>query len=79
MTGIAYKGLDIRPAPMQLADTGKWNIELYISKDNGSQITERKFSAGNIFKTKEEAVQHCINFGKQIIDGKSENCTVVDL
>lgn len=79
MNGIPYKGYEIRPTPMQLADTGEWNMELYISKDSGNEITERKFSAGNTFTTKEEAIQHCINFGKQIIDGKSENCTVADL
>lgn len=79
MNGIPYKGYVIRPTPSRLADTGEWTVELYIAKDNGSEIKERQFSAGNKFKTQGEAVQQCINFGKQIIDGKSENCTVVDL
>lgn len=78
MNGIPYKGYLIRPTPLQLA-TGEWNLEVYISKDRGSDITERKFSAGNTFKTEEEATQHCITFGKQIIDGKAENLTVADL
>ena len=79
MNKIPYKGYLIRPTSVQLVDTGRWNIEIYISKDRGSEITERKFSASNTFNTQEEAIQHCVNFGKQIIDGKSENCTVGDL
>ena len=79
MNKIPYKGYLIRPVSVQLLDIERWNIELYISKDRGSEITERKFSASNTFNTQEEAIQHCVNFGKQIIDGKSENCTVVDL
>jgi len=79
MTNISYKEYVIRPAPMQLADTDEWNMELYISKDTGNEIKERKFFTANTFKTKEEAIQHCINFGKQIIDGEAENCTVSDL
>jgi hypothetical protein len=39
----------------------------------------KPFSASNTFKTKEEAIAHCYNFGKEIIDGKYENCTLDDL
>ena len=79
MNKISYKGYLIRPTSVQVLDTDRWNIELYISKDKGSEITERKFSASNTFNTQEEAIQHCVTFGKQIIDGKPENCTVGDL
>lgn len=78
MNVITYKGYSIRPTPLRLGDTGDWTVELYISKDKGNEIKERKYSEGNTFKTEKEAAMHCINFGKQIIDGKSENCTVVD-
>jgi len=61
MTSISYRGYEIRSAPMQLADTGEWSIELYISKDNGNGITERKFSAENTFKTRAEAIKNCVN------------------
>jgi hypothetical protein len=79
MNGIPYKGYLIRPAPLQLADIGEWSLELYIAKDRGSDITWRKFSAANSFKTEDDAIKHCVNFGKQIIDGKSENCSVEGL
>ena len=54
-------------------------MELYIEKDNGNEIKQRKFTAGNRFKTKNEAIQHCLNFGMQIIDGEAKDCTVIDL
>ncbi len=79
MSEIPYKGYLIRPTPLQLRDSGEWTIELYISKHRDNSITQGKYSAGNTFKTEEEAMQHCINFGKQIIDGDFENCTVTDL
>ena len=79
MNGVPYKGYVIRPTPLQLADSGDWTVELYISKDKGNEIKERKYSAGDTFKTQREATQHCINFGKQIIDGKPPNFTVADL
>lgn len=79
MSEIPYKGYLIKPAPLQLRDSGEWTMELVISKHRGNSVAERKYSAGNTFKTEEEAIQHCINFGKQIIDGDSDNCTVTDL
>ncbi len=76
---VPYKGYLIQAAPYQLADSGEWTINISIWHDTGSAVNIRNFSAANTFKTKEEAVQHCINFGRQIIDGKSEDCTVTDL
>ena len=79
MGTVTYKGYAIHAASYQLADSGEWTMKIYIWHDTGDQMKMRSFGAANTFRTKEEAIQHCINFGKQIIDGKSENCTVCDL
>jgi len=71
-----YKDHEIHAAPYQLADTSEWEICIHIFHDHGDQMGSRKFSTGNSFKTRDEAVAHCLNFGRQIIDGKIENCTV---
>ena len=76
MDVLSYKGYEIHAAPYQLADTGEWTINIHISRDHGNEIRSRQFSAGNRFETRDEAVAHCLDFGRQIIDGKSENCTV---
>lgn len=79
MDVITYKGFEVRAAPYQLADNGEWQINLYILRQGESETKARNFSAANSYKTLEEAVQHCIQFGKQIIDGQSANCSVADL
>ena len=79
MENLPYKGYLIHPTPQQLTNSGEWTLEFYIAKHCEDSITERKFSADDIIKTKQEAIEHCINFGKQVIDGKIENCTITDL
>ena len=79
MRRMLYKGYHIEAHPYQLADSGEWTIEIIISLDKRDQITQRHFSAGNRYRIEDKAVQHCFNFGKQIIDGQVENCSVRDL
>ena len=76
---IEYKGYIIHPTTMRLADAGEWNHEVHIARDKGYEIVDRKFSSGTTFKTEEEAVQHCINYASQIIDGEVPNCSVYKL
>jgi hypothetical protein len=76
---IHYKGYGICPTPYQLAETKEWALQIYIVRDTGHERRERQYSAANTFKTKDEAVAHCINLGRQIIDRKVENCSVDDL
>ena len=71
-----YKGYEIQATPHQLANSGKWEINIQIFHDLEDEMGLRQFSSSNSFKARDEAVAHCINFGKQIIDGKIENCTV---
>lgn len=79
MDAVRYKGFLIQATPYQLADSGEFTINISILHDSGSAITSRNFSASNTLKTKQEAIQHCVEFGPQIIDGKVKNCTVTDL
>ena len=79
MVNVLYKGYLIYPTPLQVTTSGEWTLELSVSKHRDDSVTERKFNADNTFKTEKEAIQHCIDFGKQIIDGESENCSVADL
>jgi hypothetical protein len=74
-----YKGYRIEAHPYQLADSGEWTINTHILIQRGSEITERPFYAGNKFQTEAEAAAHCIDFGRQIIDGKVPGCIVTDM
>lgn len=79
MDGFHYKGYVIQAVPYQLAKDKKWTININIWKEKGSSVTERNFSASNTFIDKDEAIQHCYHFGKQIIDGELKGMTVSDL
>ena len=79
MDSAPYKGYLIRAAPYRLADSGEFTMNISILHDTGDAVNIRNFSAGNTFKTEQEAIHHCIEFGRQVVDGKIENCTVSDL
>ncbi len=74
---ISYEGYFIQSAPYHLEDNGHWSLTIHIWR--GDRKIMRKFFADDIFATREEAVAHGFNFGKQIIDGKVEGKTVNDL
>lgn len=79
MDTISYKGYQIQASPYQLADSGRFKITICITVERGADTILRKFSAGNTFETRQEAIEHCFTFGKQIIDGQVLECTVSDL
>lgn len=69
MSEIQYKGYTINANPEQLTETNRWTVNISIEKHHGGRVTDKPFSASNTFTSKEEAIEHCLNFGKQIIDG----------
>jgi hypothetical protein len=79
MNRVEYKGYIIHATPYKLAEDKGWFINLHIERHTGSGVTDRNFSAANTFPTEAEAIQHCFNFGMQIIDGKAEGFSVDDL
>lgn len=79
MHSVNYQGYVIEAAPYQLADSGRFDVNIHIWKDHGDHIGEKTFSAGNTFETEEEAIQACIEFGRRIIGGEIEGCSVADV
>ena len=69
-TELFYKGYLITASPQMLVESEKWTTNIHIMKDNGSHVTDRGFSASNQWNSEKEAIDYCINFGMQIIDGK---------
>jgi hypothetical protein len=74
MERVQYKGHVIQARPFQLADSGRWSLDITIERDTGDEVIVRPFSASNEFENRDEAVRHCINFGRQIIDGEVPGC-----
>lgn len=76
---VTYKTFEIKPTPMQLIETKEWSTSVMIIKHKDDSIVTRPFSAGNTFKIEPEAIEHSINFGKQIINGKYQDLSVSDM
>tara|TARA_B100001964_G_C14050781_1_gene516929 strand:- start:49 stop:339 length:291 start_codon:yes stop_codon:yes gene_type:complete len=67
---VPEEGYGIKPAPDYLQDLERWSLNLYIIRDEGQDRLEENFSAADTYETKEEAVKHCYNLGRKIIDAK---------
>ncbi len=79
MDVMKYKEFEIKATPYQLAESGDWSLNIYITHHKGGETREKNFSAANTFKTRDEAVTHCLNFGRKIIDGEVQGCDVAGL
>jgi hypothetical protein len=64
----------IEAEPHQLADDGRWTLNVNIERLEDDGIEACPYSAANTFETKEEAIQHGIHFGRQIVDGTVAGC-----
>ena len=74
MTRAEYQGFVIDARPHQLVDDGRWSLAISIERHHGDGDTVLSYSAADTFETKEEAIDYCLNFGRQIIDGKVDGC-----
>jgi len=72
-TELLYRGYLITASPQKLAESEKWTTNIHIMKDYGSHVTDRGYSSANQWDSEKEAIDHCIDFGKQIIDSKYPN------
>ncbi len=76
---LEYKGFVICAAPHKLADGERWKIHTNIERHTGDGVLIRPFSAANAFDTRDEAVRHCLQFGRRIIYGEEPDLTVSDM
>ena len=79
MRRVLYKGFEIEPAPNQLRASREWTLHVFIRRHFGGTMATKNFSGSSRFKTRDEAIENCIDFARQIIDGAVANCSVDDL
>ena len=73
-----YKGFLIHAAPYEIRDSGEWAVNVHIMREAGHYFKKRQFTARNTFRSEAEALEHCLDFAMQIIDGGVEGCSVED-
>ncbi len=70
---IDYRGYRIVAAPLELADPPGWSTDLWIECIKPGEVVPKPFDTADIFQTEQEAIHHCLEFGRQIVDGKFPN------
>ena len=76
MNETTYKDFTIKATPFKLHD-GKWITWITVHPDNGPK--SRNFNTGDTFPTEEEAIEFCLQYGRDIIDAQVKGCSVEDL
>jgi hypothetical protein len=75
MKALAYKGFAITARTWQIRGTGRWTLDLIISRREAL----RAFSRPVTYPTEDAAVAGCCELGRRIIDGNERDCSVADL
>jgi hypothetical protein len=63
---VAYQGYMIQPAPRK--EGSQWLVAGVITKTVGDEVKEHKFVRGDLYPSREGAVEYSITKGQQIID-----------
>jgi hypothetical protein len=75
---IPYKDHEVHAASL-LLPSGEWSLEVHITAQRGDEIQTKSFTGSDTFFSEVEAIRQCLDFGKRIIDGEVEDCSVKDL
>ena len=74
----SYKNYEVHAASL-LLPSGEWSLEVHITVQRGDEIQTKPFTGSDTFFSEVEAIRRGLDFGKRIIDGKVEDCSVEDL
>ena len=79
MNETTYKGFTIEAVPTGSPQDGTWNTKVSIGFYPETGPKGRDFTSLETFPTEKEAIAYCLQFGRDIIDGNVEGCSVRDL
>ncbi len=65
-----YKDYDLDSSPAKSYGKDEWMTSIHINKLSSDGYQTKPFYCEEAFETEEEAEEHSVNLGKQIIDGK---------
>jgi hypothetical protein len=74
-TRVAYKDYVVHAHPFQLADHLGWSTDLDIERHDEKGVKVRMYSGSFTFRAKDDAIQHSLELGAQIIDSAYPGCT----
>lgn len=68
---VEYRGYTISSIPVQQVRIDEWKPGIVISSQCDGVVTTHSYTDATVFSTEEDADQHGITMGQQIIDGKA--------
>ncbi|MGR3293274.1 MAG: CV_2116 domain-containing protein [Candidatus Scalindua sp.] len=64
-----YKDYDLDTSTSKSAGSDDWMTSVHVNKLSSDGYKTKGFYCKELFETKEEADDHSVNLGKQIVDG----------
>ena len=64
-----YKEYDLDSAPAKSYDKDEWMTSIHINQLSSDGYKTKAFYCKEVFDTREEAYDHAISLGKQIVNG----------
>ena len=71
---ISYEGYRITANSTEVPESNTWSVILTISRGPGDDEDAWIISAGDVYESKEKALEHCFDFGRQLIDREMKGC-----
>ena len=65
---MQYEEFTITARPRQTEGSGTWSALLTISRGSGEDFESWLVSAGDVYKSRQEAVESCFDFARDLID-----------
>jgi len=71
---ITYEEYTIEAEPSQEGNSGSWSVVLTLSRGSGKEKESWLVSAGDAYESREEALAHCFEFAREVIDREMKGC-----
>ena len=77
MEQITYKNYKIQAAPYK-SEEGDWLMNFYLHVEGDDGVETKTFEVEERFKSREAAVEHCFDYGKEMIDAEEQGHYVIE-
>ncbi len=70
MRSMWYKDYEIVAKPIPMDESTGWRVYIDICRRDRDRTYLKHFWSVDSYASEEEAVEHCLEFGQKVIDGK---------
>lgn len=73
---ITYEDYTVEAETSRVEDSARWAAVLTISRGSGRGKESWIVSAGDVYESREEALERCFSFAREIIDREMKGCAL---